>query len=303
MHTHHSHSGQYCGHAKDQLQSVIDEAKRQKFKLFALTEHIPRFEGSHLYPEEIAEGMSLQHLKDKFEAYKSHAKQIQKLHESRQDPLVILVGCEIESLGPASWQYAVKQKEELDFIVGSVHHVAEIPIDYDRELWNQAMLHVSSNESEPVLSMFEAYFELQYQMLEVTQPQVVGHFDLIKLMAPESYNSGPLSDFPEVWSLVCRNIDYAIEIGALFEINAAALRKGWSTPYPQRDVATRIIEKGGKFCLSDDSHGVAQVGLNYTKCIDYLEELGVEQVWYLTKEDGKVVSRSETVKYLRAALL
>lgn len=304
MHTHHSHSGQYCGHAKDQLQDVVDEARRQNFKVLALTEHIPRFEQNHLYPEEISEGKSLQDLNALFESFKVHAREIQSLHESQNDPLEILVGCEIESLDSKSWEYAVKQKEHLDFIVGSVHHVSEIPIDYDTDLWNEAMVKVRSDNDEsddPVLGIFKAYFELQYQMLQVTNPQIVGHFDLIKLMAPQKYNNCSLIDYPEVWSLVCRNIDYAIGIGALFEINSAALRKGWSTPYPQRDIANRIIEKGGRFCMSDDSHGVAQVGLNYGKCVDYLKDLGVKRIYYLARENtGNIVTKSEDINNFKS---
>jgi hypothetical protein len=37
---------------------------------------------------------------------------------------------------------------------------------------------------------------------------------------------------------------------------------------------------GGKLTLSDDSHGVAQVGLNFKRAVQYLRELGVEQVYY-----------------------
>jgi histidinol-phosphatase (PHP family) len=47
---------------------------------------------------------------------------------------------------------------------------------------------------------------------------------------------------------------------------------------------------GGRICLSDDSHGVAQVGLNYGRMKTYLEGMGIEEIWYLVevelKEDG-----------------
>lgn len=40
---------------------------------------------------------------------------------------------------------------------------------------------------------------------------------------------------------------------------------------------------GGKFTLSDDSHGIAQLATNYGRAIDYLESLGVDQVWTLER--------------------
>ena len=40
---------------------------------------------------------------------------------------------------------------------------------------------------------------------------------------------------------------------------------------------------GGKFCLSDDSHGAAQVGLNYDRLLAYIESLGLQEVHYLER--------------------
>jgi histidinol-phosphatase (PHP family) len=50
----HSHSGQFCpGHAKDQLEVIIQHAISQGYKTIGLTEHMPRYEQSDLYPEEV----------------------------------------------------------------------------------------------------------------------------------------------------------------------------------------------------------------------------------------------------------
>jgi len=42
-----------------------------------------------------------------------------------------------------------------------------------------------------------------------------------------------------------------------------------------------ILEKNGRLCLSDDSHGVSYVGLNYLKMREYLVGRGVSNVWFL----------------------
>ena len=41
------------------------------------------------------------------------------------------------------------------------------------------------------------------------------------------------------------------------------------------------MELGGRICLSDDSHGTAQVGLNYWRMKDYLSSMGVKEIWHL----------------------
>ena len=50
--SHHSHSGQFCGHAQNTLEEVVKTAIRKKMVVFALTEHMPR-EQEDLYPEEV----------------------------------------------------------------------------------------------------------------------------------------------------------------------------------------------------------------------------------------------------------
>ena len=51
--SYHSHSGQYCHHGHGQLEDVVKEAIRKGFHAYGLTEHMPRFADSELYPEEI----------------------------------------------------------------------------------------------------------------------------------------------------------------------------------------------------------------------------------------------------------
>lgn len=53
-HSHHSHSGQFCRHAKDNLEDVILEAIRQGFQSFGLSEHAPRWRLEDLFPEEVS---------------------------------------------------------------------------------------------------------------------------------------------------------------------------------------------------------------------------------------------------------
>jgi len=52
-----------------------------------------------------------------------------------------------------------------------------------------------------------------------------------------------------------------------------------------------IQELGGKFTLSDDSHGPGAVGLNYQKLFAYLKENQINDVYVLKKEGGKIVQK------------
>ena len=49
---HGGHSGEFCGHAKGQLSAVVQAALERGFTTYGLSEHAPRYELQHLYPEE-----------------------------------------------------------------------------------------------------------------------------------------------------------------------------------------------------------------------------------------------------------
>jgi HisJ family histidinol phosphate phosphatase len=53
MHSHHSHSGQFCRHAKDDLEAVVKKAIEVGFTTFGLSEHAPRYRPEDLFPEEV----------------------------------------------------------------------------------------------------------------------------------------------------------------------------------------------------------------------------------------------------------
>jgi histidinol-phosphatase (PHP family) len=50
--SHHSHSGQFCGHAENTLEEMVQTAIAKGFHTFALTEHIPR-PMEDFYPGEV----------------------------------------------------------------------------------------------------------------------------------------------------------------------------------------------------------------------------------------------------------
>lgn len=211
---------------------------------------------------------------------------------------------------------------EIDYVVGSVHHVDGVSIDFDRGTWLRAVADVGeggttmARSSSGALTLAPghnaprepqgmrdlerflcAYLDAQFEMLRRQQPEVVGHFDLCLLWTPDV----SLQDSADVWSKVVRNVEYAVGYGALFEANAAAVRKGWSSSYPGPDVLRLILATGGRICLSDDSHGVAFVGLNYAKMREYLVREGVREVWYLVPaaEGGETVGTRGRVKARR----
>jgi histidinol-phosphatase (PHP family) len=168
---------------------------------------------------------------------------------------------------------------EIDYIVGSVHHVGGIPIDFDRSTWLRAvhaagrgetggsMMSVSPDgsvteipvdpsipqlqlthtpsltESRPFI---QAYLDQQFHMIRTLRPEVVGHLDLFRLWTPElDVRCSELNEGEEgIWDKIERNVREVVAYGGLFELNTAAFRKGWHTAYP-----SRAISEVGSSCL------------------------------------------------------
>lgn len=126
---------------------------------------------------------------------------------------------------------------KIEFLVGSVHHVNEIPIDFDKETYLKALSSFDSTDQDhgrqqQHIDFLCEYFDKQYDIMTSLHPEVIGHMDLCRLYDPTIR----FPDYSAVWTKIQRNVDYAIAYGALFEINSAALRKGWETPYPGKDI-------------------------------------------------------------------
>jgi histidinol-phosphatase (PHP family) len=52
-----------------------------------------------------------------------------------------------------------------------------------------------------------------------------------------------------------------------------------------------ILAKGGKLTLSDDCHGPQDVGMHYDKLFAYLQELGINSIHFLAKDQGQLVMK------------
>ncbi|KAI0824469.1 histidinol-phosphatase [Trametes gibbosa] len=288
-HSHHSHSGQFCKHAAGTLEEVVLEAIRKGFEMYGLTEHVPRYRAEDLYPEE--EDMPLDGLRKQFDAFLTEAHRVKDKYADR---ITILVGLETEFITQRDMEelgvLLESAGERIEYLVGSVHHVNGIPIDFDEKTFMKSLdsfrptsVDESSEwqqEHETMEAFLCSYFDSQLELVRRFRPEIIGHFDLCRLYNP----SLQFGNYPNALARIKRNVREAVGYGALFELNAAAFRKGWSDAYPGEDVVKVIVlQEGGRFALSDDSHGPQAVGLNYHQVLDYARRVGIKELWRLER--------------------
>ncbi|KAK4155405.1 Polymerase/histidinol phosphatase-like protein [Chaetomidium leptoderma] len=308
--TMHSHSGQFCpGHAKDQLEDIILHAIKVGYKTIGLTEHMPRTDLADLYPEELtpSPSESLAALLPRHTAYLAEATRLQTKYAPQ---IHVLIAFESEWIRASSYEplvLALASHPAVDYFIGSLHHTRGIPIDFDGALFAAAVAACGGTEE----GLFEAYFDEQFQMLRALRPRVVGHFDLVRLFSSSSADevlSRKEGGWEGVWERVVRNLRFVKEYGGWLECNTSGLRKGLAEAYPKREIAEAWVRMGGRFTFSDDSHGIAQVGTNYWRGLDYLEGLGVRELWTLERtrlgEGGKweLAEKAVSMEEFRASL-
>ena len=228
--SHHSHSGQFCpGHAKNTLEEMVQTAITKRMEVFALTEHMPRHDEDR-YPEEIEMGLDYEKSQVSHGAFFQEAVGLRKKYESQ---IKIIIGFESEWIRPGSLDliHLSLKSNQVDFFVGSVHHVHTKPIDFDQAGYQAARDIAGGSDQQ----LFADYFAAQCEMLQATKPPVVGHFDLIRLKSDDPERS--FRGWQDVWERITRNLEFIASYGGLLEINFSSLRKGMMEPYPKDEIA------------------------------------------------------------------
>ena len=243
---------------------------------WAITEHIPPASADFLFPWEIEEGQTLESKMERFTEYFSVARRLQGDY---RDSIRILVGFETESYkGYVAHVNSLRHRFQPDYIVGSVHHVRDICIDGMPKWYAQAI-----EEAGGIDELFCEYFDKQYELVEELEPEVVGHFDLIR-MHDKDYRQR--LETPEIKERIWRNLEKIKDLGSILDFNLRALEKGGSEPYVSRSILEMALDLGVPCVPGDDSHGVAGVGLHLEKGIEILTQTGFSTDWQLPRGCG-----------------
>jgi histidinol-phosphatase (PHP family) len=278
---HGGHSGEFCGHAKGKLRDVVERAVALGFTTYGLSEHCPRVRRQDLYDEEAAAALTPSDLEHAFALYVTEAA---ALKEAFRDRLELLVGFESEALPEDSWRdlmRSVRRQHPFDFVVGSVHSVHGVFIDYRPEL-NERL----SEELGGWSALCRAYFDQVAELVAELRPSIAGHLDLVRRFR------GPDVTFDaSVWPHIERALEAVLATGALLEVNATPVRKGFGPVYPTPAILRRAHEMGVPVTLSDDSHAPELVGGALDACLRAIHEAGYTRVHYLSRNgdlDGPV---------------
>jgi histidinol-phosphatase (PHP family) len=281
---HGGHSSEFTTHGGSTLPELIEAAIDRGLVTYGLTNHVVTSEARFLYEDEVAAGLDGRSRAAQFEAYAQASATAVREYADR---IELLRGFEAEVVPSASYiadMRALRERYGFEYIVGSVHWVDEAPIDVSQELFDEAAERAGGLEG-----LLVRYYDRVAEMVDGLHPEVVGHFDLPRLMSegdPAHEASGPRA-------AANRALDVISEAGSLVEVNTAGYRKGLRGPYPAPWVVQRASELGIAMTFSDDSHHVDHVAANLEMARAYLLAFKVSTIGSLGRAGDGSIERRE----------
>lgn len=181
---------------------------------------------------------------EKIESYKA---KISRLKEKYKDKIEILLGIEQD-------YYSNTDIKDYDYIIGSVHY-----LKYDDQyFWvdgdpKYLILAAEKYFGGDIYAVIEDYYKKVGEVAEKTGAAIIGHFDLItKFCEIKPFFDRNHPRYIKAWKSA---VDKLLKYDIPFEINTGAISRGYrTTPYPADDIKEYILQNGGKFILSSDSH-------------------------------------------------
>lgn len=256
-------------HAQDPLDALIAAYADAGCQWVGITEHMPPAAEAFRYPEEAAAGLTVEALCDQFAEYMAHTRRLQRQWAPK---IKIRVGFETETHpGALALAQDLIAAHQPDYIVGSVHHVAQVGFDLDPHEYGNAVAACGGMEA-----FYCQYFDDQWEMFRTLKPAVIGHFDLVRRFDPEYRRHLAL---PGVMKRIERNLTGMAAAGAILDVNTAALDKGFAEPYPAEPILSMAARLGMKVVPGDDSHCLAHVGRHMDATVKQLAAMGFSLDW------------------------
>lgn len=160
---------------------------------------------------------------------------------------------------------------DFDYVVGSVHFLGDQALDMDDYgVWT------SGRSPEQI---WRAYFVALGEAARSGLFDILAHPDLVKIWSP-AHPADPARPLPEgdlrrYYELA---IDGIAESGIAVEVSTAGLRKPAKEIYPAPAFLQMCLEAGAPVALSSDAHRPGDVGADYERALELLEELGVREL-------------------------
>ncbi|HYP48738.1 MAG TPA: histidinol-phosphatase [Thermoleophilaceae bacterium] len=165
---------------------------------------------------------------------------------------------------------ALLEGRDWDYVVGSVHFVADKALDLSGlEAWRVWDIWRSDDPEK----VWTRYFEALGEAARSGMFDILAHPDLVKVFGREG--PWPEGDLRRFYELAMEGI---AESDVAIEVSTAGLRKPVGEIYPSAEFLEMCLEAGRPVALSSDAHRPHQLGHEYARAVEWLGERGVREI-------------------------
>lgn len=275
MHIQNLHTHTVFGDGKNTAEEMVLGAIRAGCASLGFSEHSPMPAAAD------PDGWSM--ASRDVDAYRA---EILTLREKYRGRLEIFLGLEQDLDSPSP-------EGDWDYRIGSVHGVwregLALSVDESTETFDRIVREYFGGDG---LAFAGAYYRREAEAAEKTGCQIVGHFDLVA-----KFNEGGRffdEAAPRYRRAALGALEAVMERDVIFEINTGAISRGYRTiPYPAPFLLRAIREKGGRVCITSDSHSEHTITCAFEQAAALAAECGFRETWILTADGFRPVGLEE----------
>jgi histidinol-phosphatase (PHP family) len=152
-----------------------------------------------------------------------------------------------------------------DYVVGSIHFLRDHSLDTeDYSIWGAG---------ESPEKIWRRYFDTLAESARTGLYDIIGHPDLVKVWG----RAAPIPD-GDLRRYYEPAVEAFAESGVAVELSTAGWRKPVGEQYPSRPYLEMLVDAGCPIALSSDAHTSDQLGFEYERAVELLEQAGVREI-------------------------
>lgn len=221
------------------------------------------------------------------EKLSDYCSEIETLKQKYSNKIELFLALEADYIPNKTHDFSYFRKEcKLDYIIGSIHLVAHPSngliwyIDGgQQERWDIGLQEVFEGDIRAGVS---AFYHQSNQMIEKQNPDILGHFDKIKM-----HNKNRFFTQEDSWyqNLILESLQLIKEKGTVMEINTRGLYKGrFDELFPSVSIFQKAQEMGIPLMLNTDAHHPDELLGYYPEAVEIIKKAGIRELWHFSKK-------------------
>jgi histidinol-phosphatase (PHP family) len=249
----------YCQHAKGTMDETVLKAIDMGLPEIGFTGHMP-------YPPGFVEPAPDCVIPENL--YPDYLKEVEALQSRYGSRIRINLAVEIDYFDRyAAWTGEQVRKQPYDYIIGSMHIVDGVALDYEENV-----LKADLDKLGGVDGLWERYYQTMEKLIRSELCQIVGHFDLPKKFSITQTRK----DFTDY---IVYLLELIRENNLVVEINTGGKDRSFPKEfYPSNTILELARDKHVDITLGSDAHAPEDVGRYFVEATELLRSLGWKTV-------------------------